>query len=140
MAGRDLPKTNAVADTIRSECGDAGRVRVLALDLSDLSSVRHCVSEFNNLNIPLHILLNNAGCMALQERRETKDGFEMQLGTNHLGHFVLTNGLIDSLKAGAPSRIVNVSSMAHRRGGINFKDPMSKKSYDPVRSNEIKDM
>lgn len=60
--------------------------------------------------------------MAIPERRVTKENIEMQFGTNHLGHFVLTNALIDSLKAGAPSRVVNVSSMAHRRAGISWED------------------
>jgi NAD(P)-dependent dehydrogenase (short-subunit alcohol dehydrogenase family) len=102
------------------------------MDLSSLESVRDAVAEFLSLGIPLHILLNNAGCMAVQERTETANGFEMQFGTNHLGHFVFTNGLMEALRAGAPSRIVNVSSMAHRRGGVNFNDPFCLKSYDPV--------
>jgi NAD(P)-dependent dehydrogenase (short-subunit alcohol dehydrogenase family) len=60
--------------------------------------------------------------MAIPERSVTKDNVEMQFGTNHLGHFVLTNELIGSLKMGAPSRVVNVSSMAHRRAGISWED------------------
>jgi NAD(P)-dependent dehydrogenase (short-subunit alcohol dehydrogenase family) len=133
LAGRDVAKTVAVADRIISECGDSSRVHVIACDLSNLTSVRKCVDEFIALDIPLHILLNNAGCMAVQERTETVDGFEMQLGTNHLGHFVLTNGLLAALTRGAPSRVVNVSSMAHHRQGMNFKDPMSQLAYTPVR-------
>jgi NAD(P)-dependent dehydrogenase (short-subunit alcohol dehydrogenase family) len=86
LAGRNIAKTQAVADQIAQECGDASRVHVIELDLSDISSVRRCVDEFLSLNIPLHILLNNAGCMAVQQREETKDGFEMQIGTNHLGN------------------------------------------------------
>ena len=72
--------------------------------------------------------------MAIPDRRVTAQGFEMQLGTNHIGHFVLTNYLIDSLKAGSPSRIVNVSSMAHRRGGIVFEDINLENNYDGWRS------
>jgi NAD(P)-dependent dehydrogenase (short-subunit alcohol dehydrogenase family) len=85
LAGRNVSKTEAVAQKIVDECGDSSRVHVIELDLSDLSSVHRCVTEFTSLNVPLHILLNNAGCMAVQEREETKDGHEMQIGTNHLG-------------------------------------------------------
>lgn len=133
LAGRDVAKTTAVADAIRAQT-DPSRVHVIALDLSDLSSVRTCISEFVALGLPLHVLLNNAGCMAVQDRQETKDGFEMQFGTNHIGHFVLTNGLLDCLKAAGSSRVVNVSSMAHHRGGINFEDPQFSRSYDPWRA------
>jgi len=142
LCGRDVVKTSGVADGIINELvtdaiGSGSindikpRVHVLELDLSSLSSVYQCIEQFKAFKLPLHILLNNAGCMALQTRTETTDGFEMQFGTNHLGHFVLTNGLIDSLMSGAPSRIVNVSSMAHRRGGVNFDDPQYKINYDP---------
>jgi NAD(P)-dependent dehydrogenase (short-subunit alcohol dehydrogenase family) len=134
LAGRDVEKTRRVADAVAAECGDPSRVNVLPLDLSSLSSVRAAIAQFTSLGVPLHILLNNAGCMAVQQRTTTADGFEMQFGTNHLGHFVLTNGLIDCLKAGAPSRIVNVSSMAHMRAGVNFDDPQLVKAYDPVHS------
>lgn len=134
LAGRDVAKTTIVADIIRTQVADPSRVHVIALDLSDLSSVRSCVAEFAALKLPLHVLLNNAGCMAVQDRQETKNGFEMQLGTNHLGHFVLTNGLLDCLKAAGSSRVVNVSSMAHHRGGINFADPHFSANYDPWRA------
>ena len=132
--GRAEAKTRGVVDAINAECGDDARVSFVSCDLSSLASVRTAAATINAAGVPLHILLNNAGVMAIQERAVTADGFEMQLGTNHIGHFVLTNDLTPALKAGAPSRIVNVSSMAHRRGGIIFDDMMLEGQYEPWRS------
>lgn len=78
----------------------------------------------------LHILINNAGVMRCP-KSYTKDGIEMQLGVNHMGHFLLTNLLLDVLKNSAPARIVNLSSAAHHRGQINMKDLNWNKDYDP---------
>lgn len=85
--------------------------------------------SFKKCETQLHILINNAGVMAIPERQITKDGFEMQIGTNHLGHFLLTNLLLDTIKASAPARIINVSSLAHTFGKINCDDIQSEKSY-----------
>jgi len=131
LTGRDIPKTQSVADGIEKEIGNAGRTHVVHLDLSSLTSVKVLVEDFLKLNIPLHILINNAGVMAIQERSETTDGLEMQIGTNHFGHFALTQGLLPALKAGAPSRVIIVSSGAHRRAGMKWDDIMAKKSYEP---------
>lgn len=79
----------------------------------------------------LHILVNNGGIMRCP-KSTTADGIESQLGVNHMGHFLLTNLLLDRLKASAPSRIVNVSSVAHQRGEINVSDLNSAESYDPA--------
>lgn len=128
--GRDVDKTQKVIDEIIKEYSDASeRLSVIECDLSNLDSVRKAAQAFQSLNIPLHILLNNAGVMAIPERAETSDGFEMQFGTNHIGHFLLTNELLSSLKVGAPSRVVNVSSKAHFRNGINWDDLMFHNSY-----------
>jgi NAD(P)-dependent dehydrogenase (short-subunit alcohol dehydrogenase family) len=131
--GRDEVKTQAVVDAINAACG-ASRVSFVACDLSSLASVRSAAASINAARVPLHVLLNNAGVMALPERSVTTDGFEMQLGTNHIGHFVLTNALTPALQAGAPSRIVNVSSKAHWRSGIEFDDMMLEQKYDGWRS------
>ncbi|EGR29528.1 short chain dehydrogenase reductase family protein, putative, partial [Ichthyophthirius multifiliis] len=85
----------------------------MKLDLSDLSQIRLFVNEFKQKYDRLDVLLNNAGLMSPSERLLTKDGFEIQFGTNHLGHFLLTNLLLDLLKKTQNSRVVNVSSMAH---------------------------
>lgn len=122
LANRDIEKSKPLVEEIQRGCGDLNRVHLLKLDLSDLSSCRAAADEFCALNIPLHILLNNGGVMAIKEKQLSKDGFEMQMATNHFGHFVLTNCLIDKLKAAGSSRVVTVSSMAHWRNSIQFED------------------
>lgn len=77
----------------------------------------------------MHILINNAGVMAIDNRQLTADKLEMQIGTNHFGHFLLTTLLLDLLKASAPARIINVSSIGHKGGRINRDDLQSEKSY-----------
>eukprot|EP01125_Pyxidicula_operculata_P001369 TRINITY_DN11265_c0_g1_i1.p1 TRINITY_DN11265_c0_g1~~TRINITY_DN11265_c0_g1_i1.p1 ORF type:complete len:314 (-),score=79.68 TRINITY_DN11265_c0_g1_i1:64-1005(-) len=105
---------------------------VMLLDLASLESVRSFTADFKAKQLPLHILVNNAGVMALPERKETKDGFEMQWGTNHLGHFLLTTELLDILKKSGKARIVNVSSEAHKGAkGLNFDDLQLKNDYSP---------
>jgi NAD(P)-dependent dehydrogenase (short-subunit alcohol dehydrogenase family) len=98
-----------------------GSTEVRALDLADLGSVRAFAAELEG---PIDVLVNNAGVMALPERR-TKDGFEMQLGTNHLGHFALTGLLLDRIG----DRVVTLSSQMHRVGKINFDDLQSERKY-----------
>ncbi|TMW63699.1 hypothetical protein Poli38472_002640 [Pythium oligandrum] len=96
-----------------AETPGAGPVEFMQLDVSDMSSVKRFSDEFKKTHDRLDMLINNAGVMAIPYA-ETVDGFEAQFATNHLGHFVLTAQLFDLLQASAPSRIVNVSSVAHR--------------------------
>lgn len=98
-------------------------------DLSSFESVRKFADRFKKERKELHILINNAGVMRCPKML-TKDGIELQLGTNHMAHFLLTNLLLDLLKQSAPSRIVNVSSLAHTRGQIRVADLNSEQSYD----------
>jgi len=91
----------------------------MEIDLSSLNSVRQFVDRWYALNLPIHILLNNAAVMACP-RSTTVDGFEMQFGTNHLGHFLLTNLLLPYLKQAGNARVVNVSSYGHTMSGIRF--------------------
>jgi len=120
MLCRDMDKAEKVAAEIRDET--KGEVIVHKLDLSDLASVRECAEQLGNSLEKIDILINNAGIMACPKMK-TKDGFEMQFGTNHLGHFLLTNLLMPQIKKAAPgARIVNVSSMAHEPGRMNFDD------------------
>ncbi len=102
----------AGAEATKALAAERGSVEVMALDLGSLSSVRRFVAQFEARHEQLHGLVNNAGVMSTPEGR-TEDGFETQFGTNHLGHFLLTELLLDTLKASAPSRIVCVSSVAH---------------------------
>jgi NAD(P)-dependent dehydrogenase (short-subunit alcohol dehydrogenase family) len=113
-AARDLGKAKGALDGID--------VELVELDLADLESVRRCAAEVLERYDSLNLLINNAGVMAPPLQR-TAQGFELQIGTNHLGHFLLTRLLEPLLVAGAPARIVNVSSRGHLRGGIDFDDP-----------------
>lgn len=103
-------------------------VHFLQLDLASFDSVREFSQKFHAAESKLDILINNAGVMFCP-KATTSDGFEMQLQTNHLAHFLLTNLLLDLLKAASPSRIVIISSQAHSLGSINKEDVNSDNSY-----------
>ena len=118
IAGRSLERTQAVLDHITSLSVDKPAL-FLPLDLASLASVRACAQMFTQLNLPLHLLINNAGVAGL--RGLTQDGFEMTFGINHLGHFLLTQLLLPNLQSSGPSRVVTVSSRAHKRtAGIDW--------------------
>jgi NAD(P)-dependent dehydrogenase (short-subunit alcohol dehydrogenase family) len=127
LAVRDTDRGEQAAGAIRREVPDA-RAEVASLDLADLSSVRAFAQASAAENEELDLLVNNAGVMALP-RRETADGFEMQFGTNHLGHFALTGLLLDRLLARPEPRVVTVSSGAHRMGKIDFDDLQGERRY-----------
>ena len=112
IAGRSLERTQPVLDHINSLAVDEQAI-FLPLDLGSFSSVRECVWLFNQLNLPLHLLINNAGVAGL--RGLTQDGFEMTFGINHLGHFLLTQLLLEKLQSSGHSRVITVSSRAHKR-------------------------
>lgn len=124
---RDVESGKEVARKIEEELGDGktNKIIVKELNLADLLSVRALVSDLNKSLERLDVLVLNAGVMACP-LSVTKDGFEMQLGTNHLGHMALTQGLLDKLKATgtveSPARVISVSSEGHRLGSINLKD------------------
>jgi retinol dehydrogenase-12 len=118
IAGRSLERTQPVLDHITSLSVDKPAL-FLPLDLASLDSVRACAQMFIQLNLPLHLLINNAGVAGL--RGLTQDGFEMTFGINHLGHFLLTQLLLPNLQSSGPSRVVTVSSRAHKRtAGIDW--------------------
>ena len=110
LACRSKDKTLPVIDEIRRATGN-DRVEHVALDLADLASVRACAKELLGRKLPIHGLINNAGLGG--HRGLTKDGFEIQFGTNHLGHYLLTRLLLDRIIESGPARIVNVSSASH---------------------------
>jgi NAD(P)-dependent dehydrogenase (short-subunit alcohol dehydrogenase family) len=120
LTARDVPKGEAVAGAIRTSTGNE-RVEVEALELGSLASIRACAQRILARHDALHILVNNAGVMACPFAK-TADGFEMQFGSNHLGHFLLTCLLVPALRAGAPSRIVSVSSRGHHLSPVVFED------------------
>lgn len=130
MACRDINKCRRVRRALMTETANK-RIVCEELDLASLESVRNFAARINESIKKIDILVNNAGVMRCPKLL-TKDGFEMQLGVNHLGHFYLTTLLLDKIKAAAPSRVVNVSSTAHLRGRINYDDLNSEKEYSPA--------
>jgi hypothetical protein len=132
LACRDLAKARSAVDAITA-AHPAASVEVMRLDLASLQSVREFAKELKAAHERLHVLCNNAGVMALPHRK-TADGFEMQLGTNHLGHFALTGLLLDRLLATPGARVVNVSSNAHRFGWMRFDDLQWERSYGKWRA------
>jgi NAD(P)-dependent dehydrogenase (short-subunit alcohol dehydrogenase family) len=137
LACRDLARADSAAGEIAAglaEPGEAGaRVETLRLDLASLASVREAAEELAARHPRLDLLINNAGVM-MTPHRSTEDGFELQLGTNHLGHFAFT-GLVLGLLLEVPgSRVVTVSSLGHWAGRINFGDLQSERRYGRVRA------
>ncbi|XP_041043427.1 retinol dehydrogenase 14a [Carcharodon carcharias] len=129
LACRDEEAAARAAQQIRQQTGGAGELLVRRLDLASLSSVRSFCQRIIEEEPRLDVLINNAGIFQCPYMK-TEDGFEMQFGVNHLGHFLLTNLLLDLLKRSAPSRIVVVSSKLYKYGEINFDDLNSEKSYN----------
>jgi NAD(P)-dependent dehydrogenase (short-subunit alcohol dehydrogenase family) len=125
---RDPERGQAALEDVRGAASGA-EPELVRLDLADLSSVRDCASAVSEKAPELDGLVNNAGVMA-PPRKETKDGFELQFGTNHLGHFALTGLLHGPLTAGGgESRVVTVSSIAHRTGSIFWDDLQAESGY-----------
>lgn len=118
VACRNATAGQAAIDSIRSAVAGA-QIELLSLDLGDLQSVRACATAFLSRNLPLHLLINNAGLAGAKGL--TTSGFELAFGTNHVGHFLLTQLLLDRVKQSAPARIVTVSSRAHyRASGLDW--------------------
>jgi NAD(P)-dependent dehydrogenase (short-subunit alcohol dehydrogenase family) len=134
MACRDVLRGQAAMARIGSVVPDAA-VEVSELDLASLASVRSFAARELAQGLPLDLLINNAGVYRPKHRMETADGFELQFGTNVLGHFALTGLLLPALKRAVQSpsqrpRVVTVASIAHKRARINFDDLQSERSYD----------
>lgn len=128
VVGRSPERCDATVESIRRETGNSA-VESLVGDLSAQAGVRRVAAEFLARRDRLDVLLNNAGAL-FAKRRESPDGIEMTFALNHLGYFLLTSLLLDALKKGAPSRVVNVSSEAHRFvSKVNFDDPQGRKKY-----------
>ena len=132
LAVRNLEKGKAAADLI-ARANPGASVAIQELDLTSLDSIRAAADQLRSGHDSIDLLINNAGVM-MTPKSTTKDGFELQFGTNHLGHFALTNLLIDRVLAVPGSRIVTVSSQGHRfaRNGIRFDDLQSERSYSRV--------
>jgi len=127
MACRNLSKANTAKKEIENEVPNAD-LEVMEIDLSSLSSVRNFAKEYKSKFNRLDVLINNAGVMT-PPYTKTEDGFELQLAANYLGHFLLTGLLLDTILKSPHSRIVTLSSIAHKNGKINFDDLQSEKKY-----------
>ncbi|NKN37303.1 SDR family oxidoreductase [Agrobacterium sp. a22-2] len=128
LAGRNPEKGNKAVAAIRESVPGA-QVRYGKVDLANLASIAEFVAEFQQNQESLDILINNAGVMTPPQRRETADGFELQFGTNYLGHFALTGCLLPMLMNGRNPRVVTLGSVAARGGKIDFGDLQAKDKY-----------
>jgi NAD(P)-dependent dehydrogenase (short-subunit alcohol dehydrogenase family) len=138
LASRDRQRGEAALARLDAEAPSA-HTELVIFDLASLASVRSFAENELAKHRPLHILINNAGVMAPPKRLQTADGFELQFGTNVLGHFALTARLMPALQLAATEsaerpRIVTIASIAHKRGQLNFDDLQSTKSYGPTRA------
>lgn len=129
LTGRNAQKGQAVLEMIRARY-PAASIRYAHLDLASLDSVRRFAEQFASEHASLDLLINNAGVMMPPKRQTTADGFELQFGTNYLGHFALTERLLPLLVAGRGPRVVNLSSLAHKTSAaIHFDDLQWQRSY-----------
>lgn len=131
ITARDPAKAERATAAIRASAAPGAKVEVRELDLASLASVHACAERLLAEGQPIHVLFANAGVMACPQGR-TSDGFETQIGTNHLGHFVFVNKLASLLVRGAPARIVVTSSAGHRISDVDLDDPNFERTpYDP---------
>jgi NAD(P)-dependent dehydrogenase (short-subunit alcohol dehydrogenase family) len=141
LACRDRTRGEAAKALIQVEA-PAAQLEMLPLDLGSLASVREAAAQELQRGLPLDVLVNNAGVMAPPKRQLTKDGFELQFGTNVLGHFALTGLLMPALERAASTaateaqrpRVVTIASIAHKRGRIDFDDLQSTRQYRPMKA------
>lgn len=133
LAGRNSAKGEQAIAQIRHAI-PAARIRFEQLDLADLNSVAEFGARLCDRGTALDLLINNAGVMVPPRRIETIDGFELQFATNYLGHFALTAHLLPLLREGKTPRVVSLSSIAARRGRIDFTNLNAETDYDPMRA------
>ncbi|HXO73496.1 MAG TPA: oxidoreductase [Bradyrhizobium sp.] len=130
LTGRNEAKGHEAISKIRNQF-PAAKINFEALDLANLASVAGFARRFAAAHSSLDLLVNNAGVMALPTRQTTADGFEMQFGTNYLGHYALTARLLPQLRSARQPRVVSLSSIAHRTGFIQFSDLQGERLYSP---------
>ena len=131
IAGRNPSKGSEAVELIRQQLPKAN-VGFEVVDLADLKSIAEFGERLRSKHESLDVLINNAAVMTPPTRQTTTDGFELQIGTNYLGHFALTAHLLPLLRRGNNPRVVNVSSIAARNGAINFDDFQAENSYKPM--------
>ncbi len=133
MMGRNAQKGAESIAKIH-QINPRAKVSFEKIDLADLSSIKSFAFRMASKGQAIDLLINNAGVMTPPKRLETADGFELQFGTNHIGHFALTAQLLPSLRKSPSARVVTVSSVANREGIIDFDDLQSKSSYVPMKA------
>ncbi|CAB0030345.1 unnamed protein product [Trichogramma brassicae] len=144
LACRNIEKAQAAVEELKKTPpskpdreqfkGEPGELVICKLNLCSLKSVRECAKKLAASEAKIHVLINNAGVM-MCPRERTEDGHELQLQSNHLGHFLLTMLLLPKMRDSAPGcRVINVSSMAHIHGQMNFDDLNGFKLYDPAKA------
>src|SRR5215472_15768597 len=133
LAGRARTSLDAAVTTLRSEQPGASVVPGV-LDLADLDSVHSFSESVRRTHPAIHLLINNAGVMAIPERRLTRDGFELTFGTNHLGHFALTGLLLPALIGARAARVVTVSAVVARRGQLHWENLDWHEGYAPMKA------
>ena len=132
MACRDAARAQTALDQLKETVPNA-KAQVMSLDLASFESIKTFVQQYQSQYQVLDVLVNNAGLFPMTEQK-TAEGFEMQFGVNHLGHFLLTHLLLPELKAAGNARVVNVASMMHQIGKIDFNSFKGEKSYRPMQA------
>ncbi|MHB0967829.1 MAG: SDR family oxidoreductase [Bellilinea sp.] len=132
LVGRNRERGDETLRRIMAATGNTA-VELMLADLSSQAQIRQLVQQFKSRYQHLHVLVNNAGAW-ITTRQESIDGIEMTFALNHLGYFSLTNLLLDTLKASAPARIINVSSYGHKRTQMNFDNLQAKQRYDGLQA------
>lgn len=132
IVGRSRERGTETLQRIVSATGNTS-IELMLADLSSQKEIRQLAQQFESRYQHLHVLVNNAGAW-ITTRQESIDGIEMTFALNHLGYFLLTNLLLDTLKASAPARIINVSSYGHRRAQMNFDNFQAKQGYDGMQT------
>ncbi len=130
VVGRSAEKCSATVNRIKQQTGNPA-VEFIRADLSSQVEIRQLVQAFQSRYPHLHVLVNNAGAI-FARRRESVDGLEMTFALNHLAYFLLTNLLLETLKASAPARVVNISSYGHKGAQLNFDDLQAKQRYSSL--------
>ncbi len=133
IMGRNAQKGGEAIAKIK-QLNPKAKVSFEKIDLANLSSIKDFAARMISKGQAIHLLINNAGVMTPPKRLETADGFELQFGTNHIGHFALTAQLLPLLRQSPGARVVTVSSVANREGNINFDDLQSTSSYVPMKA------
>ncbi|GAA5838207.1 hypothetical protein JCM3766R1_001860 [Sporobolomyces carnicolor] len=133
LAGRSIDKINETRRAIE-KVAPRVELKVLILDLGSFKAAKKAGQELLSWDLPIDVLINNSGIMAIPERTLSEDGYELQFATNHLGPFIFTNTILPALRRSPAPRIVSISSWGHHLSDVFYDDPKAEKSYDKWKS------